>query len=90
MAEGYSPSGTTPVYTNPQRVLEVKILKAINAASNCGGGAGTGTFSGTGSPEGVVTASSGALYTDITIPSTPGFWTKTSGTGNTGWSQLIS
>lgn len=42
-------------------------------------------FSGTGSPEGVVTASVPALYIDITTPADPVLYFKTSGTGNTGW-----
>ena len=50
----------------------------------------TGPFSGTGSPEAVQTASPGALYTDITTPDTPSVWVKVTGTGNTGWRQLIA
>lgn len=37
MAENYS-TGTTPQITNPTRVIEVKILQALN---NGGGGGGT-------------------------------------------------
>ena len=44
-----------------------------------------GSMTGSGSPEGVVTASVGALYVDET---TPGIYQKTSGTGNTGWTVL--
>lgn len=38
------------------------------------------TYSGTGSPEGKVTAGVGALYVDSTVT-----WRKVSGTGSTGW-----
>ena len=42
-------------------------------------------FSGSGSPEGVVTASPPAIYIDLSTPSEPELYFKTSGTGNTGW-----
>lgn len=42
---------------------------------------------GTGSPEGVVTASPGQPYLDTNEPG--GFWVKKTGTGNTGWRQLL-
>lgn len=41
--------------------------------------------SGTGSPEGSVTASSGALYTNISGGSGTTLYVKETGTGNTGW-----
>lgn len=47
----------------------------------------TMNFAGEGSPEGVVTAPPGSTYVD-TLGS--GFWVKFTGTGNTGWVQLIS
>ncbi len=40
---------------------------------------------GTGSPEGVVTASVGSLYTDLTGGVSTTLYVKTSGSGNTGW-----
>lgn len=85
-SEFYS-SGTVPLRVNPERVLTAKILLALNNQAS-GSGTGTGTFSGTGSPEGVITASPGSTYTD-TGSSPVNFWTKTSGTGNTGWTQII-
>jgi hypothetical protein len=48
----------------------------------------TSNFSGNGTPEAVITASPGALYTDVSVDP-PLFWTKFSGTANTGWRQLI-
>lgn len=56
-------------------------------ALNSGGSSSTGGFAGVGSPEGVVTASPGAPYIDTSSGS---FWIKKTGTGNTGWLQLIA
>ena len=44
------------------------------------------TPSGSGSPQGVVTAPAGSPYWDATGTA---FWIKASGTGNTGWQMLI-
>jgi hypothetical protein len=46
-----------------------------------------GNFRGSGTPEGVVTASPGAHYTDY---DTGNVWAKRTGTGSTGWINLIS
>jgi hypothetical protein len=43
-----------------------------------------GYFSGRGTPEGVVTANPGSIYSDTESPST-GLYFKENGTGNTGW-----
>lgn len=89
MAENYL-FGTEPVATNPIRVIEVKILTALNGgAGGGGGGSGTGGsgFTGVGSPEGVVTATPGTSYLDTAGDS---LWYKESGSGNTGWIQLIA
>lgn len=42
-------------------------------------------YSGTGSPEGVVTANPGALYTNKSGGASTTLYVKESGTGNTGW-----
>lgn len=47
---------------------------------------GSGGLSGAGHPEGVVTANTGTTYW-ATGDGT--FWVKDSGTGNTGWVQLL-
>ena len=47
-------------------------------------GSGSG-LSGTGSPEGVVTATPGTEYTDTAGTNGAWRWLKVSGTGNTGW-----
>lgn len=57
------------------------------AASSGGGGSGSGGLAGSGSPEGVITASPGQVYTDT---STGGFWNKVTGSGATGWQNLIA
>jgi len=43
-----------------------------------------GIYRGTGTPASVVTAPPGSLYLDLN----GAFWLKTSGTGNTGWTQM--
>ena len=47
--------------------------------------AGPTWTSGSGSPEGSVTASVGSLYTNTSGGSNTTLWVKESGTGNTGW-----
>ena len=62
-----------------QRALILQLL--CNMSVN-----GAGSLSGAGSPEGSKTANVGATYWD-----TAGkiLWVKDSGTGNTGWYQLV-
>lgn len=80
--------GHTPRRSDALWAIEQKILGALeDGAGGGGGGAGTGTFSGSGSPEGAVTASPGSTYLDTSDNS---FWSKNSGSGNTGWVQLIA
>lgn len=57
---------------------------AWKAAPTGGGGSGSG-LSGTGSPEGVVTAPVGTEYLDTAGTVGAWRWLKASGTGNTGW-----
>lgn len=57
---------------------------AWKAAPTGGGGSGSG-LSGTGSPEGVVTAPVGTEYLDTAGTLGAWRWLKTSGSGNTGW-----
>jgi hypothetical protein len=52
-----------------------------NLINNGGGGGGT-VYSGSGDPNGVVTAPVGSLYVDV---DTGIVWPKVSGSGNTGW-----
>lgn len=77
--------GYTPRRMAPALVVLQKILGATIDLSG-GGGSGSGTFSGAGSPQGSVTASPGATYLDT---STGNFWSKQTGAGNSGWLELI-
>ena len=79
-------SGTVSTAIDTQRVLEVKILNRLNAMSAGSGSGGAGVV-GIGSPEGVVTAPAGTSYFDTSADS---FWYKESGSGSTGWTQLIA
>jgi len=82
-------SGTSPTAIDTRRILLVKILNSLNAGGGGGGGGGSGTgqsgIVGTGSPEGVVTATPGTSYLD---GSTGAYWDKQTGNGNTGWLQI--
>jgi hypothetical protein len=83
MAETFS-QGNVPWWTNTERQLEAKILNAIGSGG--GGGTGGAGVVGAGSPEGVVTAPPGTSYFDSVDKV---FWIKQTGTGNTGWYQLV-
>jgi hypothetical protein len=78
-------SGNVSTAIDTQRVLEVKILNRLNAMSG-GGGTGSAGSTGVGSPEGVVTAGAGSAYWDTAAKS---WWVKDSGSGNTGWFQVV-
>ena len=54
------------------------------------GSVGSGDLTGTGSPEGVLTAPVGTYYTDTTLASGALHWAKMSGAGNTGWAPTES
>lgn len=75
---------TTPLNTDTIRILEVRILNALRGA---GSGTGGGGVTGTGSPEGVVTAPAGTVYYDTASGS---FYVKGSGSGSVGWVALIT
>lgn len=78
-------SGNVSTAIDTQRVLEVKILNRLNAMSSGGGTGGAGVV-GSGSPEGVVTAPAGTTYFDSTNDI---FWVKETGSGSSGWYQLV-
>lgn len=67
-----------------ERDLEEAIV-ALACNFSVGGAGGTGLV-GHGSPEGVVTADPGTPYLDL---DTNNYWYKATGTGNTGWIELI-
>lgn len=77
--------GYDPRRSDTQWVILQKILGALTSGLG-GGGSGTTGLSGSGSPEGVVTAAVGTTYVRT---DTGGFWYKTSGSGNTGWTEGI-
>lgn len=80
--------GSTPRRSDAQWAIEQKILGAvIDGGGGGGGGGGSADLSGSGSPEGVVTASPGATYVRT---DTSGFWYKVTGSGNTGWAEGIA
>lgn len=54
------------------------------------GTGGVGSLSGTGSPEGVTTANVGTFYTDLSNTDNPGIWVKATGSGNTGWRNIVA
>ncbi|MBS1674372.1 MAG: hypothetical protein JSS74_10450 [Actinobacteria bacterium] len=58
---------------------------AFVAAAVGAGSGGGGDLTGTGSPQGVVTASPGTYYTDTTGACGAWRWLKVSGTGTAGW-----
>jgi hypothetical protein len=67
------------------RRIRRKSNQYIPAAGATPAGQG-GVYSGLGSPEGVVSASIGSKYTDITDPDMPVQYTKTADEGlATGW-----
>lgn len=73
-------------FLKPQQESLADIVSALGSLTISGGGGGTTqVFSGSGDPNGVITASPPAIYYDLTTPSSPIQWIKTTGTGNTGW-----
>lgn len=68
-------SGTTFTYTRVKMIATEYMFEGTN----------TGSFIGTGSPEGVVTASQGSIYHNRSGGSGTSVYFKESGTGNTGW-----
>lgn len=73
--------GNTPKINDTSLIVEQKILGALRDLES-GLVPPTSGLNGSGSPEGVVTASPGASYLDTTNHQV--YW-KNSGTGNTGW-----
>lgn len=74
----------------PPGLVPYLMVQAIRGISAGGGGTGGAGIVGTGSPEGVVTAEPGTLYADDTTPGAAGVWIKMSGSGNTGWENVIA
>lgn len=68
-------SGVTFTYTRIKMIATEYMFEGTN----------TGQFIGTGSPEGVVTASQGSIYHNRSGGSGTSVYFKENGTGNTGW-----
>jgi len=78
--------GTTVLQpNNPQYAVAGRWI-LVSTTTAIGGG---GITTGTGSPEGVVTANPPQGYMDITDTAHPVLWFKITGTGNTGWVNFI-
>lgn len=78
-----SRDGSTPNEMNSD--LDMNGNAIINVGSISNGSGGATWTSGTGSPEGVVTATAGSLYTDTNGGASTTLYVKESGSGNTGW-----
>ena len=74
-------SVTENVTLNDDGSVSVSELNGLELGSS-----GPRIMSGTGSPEGVVTAPVGSTWTDTAATTGAITWIKASGTGNTGWS----
>lgn len=72
--------------STPRRSDTINTLLKRIAGGIANNGSGGGGETGSGSPEGVVTANPGVTYWDSMNEV---FWVKNSGTGNTGWYQLV-
>lgn len=80
--------GHTPRRSDALWAIEQKILGALLDGAGGGGGGGGGcSLAGSGSPEGAVVGSPGCTYVRI---DTGGFWYKSTGAGNTGWTEGIA
>ena len=82
MPQTFYPEGNVSLPSDNEMRSLHKLVDLIGS-----GGGGGGGLSGVGSPEGVVAANPGRTYLDT---STNSFWVKNSGSGTTGWVQLIA
>ena len=80
LLEAASAAGYTNMSPVQMDAVEVYLLCSLSNG-------GTGGQSGSGSPEGVVTATPGTTYLDTNAPYD--FWVKATGTGNTGWVMKV-
>ncbi len=78
-------SGIGKVDSELMLLVIIAQLTCELAAASGGGTGGAGSV-GSGSPEGVVTATEGTVYYDLVQPA---LWIKTSGSGNTGWTNTM-
>lgn len=85
----YSTSGgvTTPLVRLKASTGDHALLKS-GAAYRFSSTTGVGVFSGSGSPEAVVSAPVGSIYLNATGSSGTSLYMKSSGSGNTGWDPV--
>ena len=74
--------------TGNQTVAGVKTFSSAPIAPSGTSIGGVLYLTGTGFPEGVVTAPVGSIYIDTAVTNGASSWIKKSGTGNTGWQVL--
>lgn len=74
------------VYNSGAQRWENESLSAVR--TTMGLPSGLTWYSGSGSPEGVLTATTGCLYSNIDSSATDSLFVKKSGVGNTGWTAL--
>ena len=77
VGDGYVRTSNGDFYTKKDSGWELQVG---------GGGGGASVETGSGSPQGVVTAEVGGLYVDTTGHT---LWIKETGSGNTGWAQYV-
>lgn len=80
------PAAATITGTPPAQELHLTLPRG---AKGDPGDTGLWELRGTGMPEGVVTASPGAYYTDTAQTNGALRWVKQTGTGNTGWRCIV-
>jgi hypothetical protein len=83
---GNSSTPVEPASDNAQSLGTISVRWSGVYATNCYvGNSGTFWTSGSGNPNGHVSAPVGSLYTDTSGTSGHTLWVKDTGTGNTGW-----
>lgn len=97
LVEGQLSPGCGWIGTPAGSVAQVPLIQTVNGAApdeagnvevSASGGGGGGPLTGTGSPQGVVSAPVGTEYVDTAATLGAVKWIKASGTGSTGWRVL--
>ena len=86
----YFPEGSTPLRGDTINISLQKICGSLYGITTGGGGVyppvtGSYIYTGSGDPNGSQTADAGSIYFDISTPSSPVQWIKTTNGSNTGW-----
>ncbi len=88
LVEGYDQSTVTILNANTARTVLLTAENGVTAPKVTVGTAAV--LNGIGSPEGVVTAVQGSVYTNRSGGAGVSLYMKESGTGNTGWSPAVT